>query len=261
VVGLRVRFDQAVIVDTTAGAPTLRLETGAVDRDAVHVAGSGAELIFSYVVQAGDNSPDLDIASAAALLSNGATIRNAGGLDAVLALPLPGGPDSIAAQHALVIDGVAPAVTSVTVPPAGNYASGQALDFVVQFDQAVMVTGGVPSIAITLDEGGSAAAAYVSGSGSNSLTFRYVVAPAHRDPTGIALAASIAANGATLRDAAGNNAALALAALPSTAGIVIVQGAPAFATPITVPAMSPWALLLLVLAVGMLSIPLSHRRD
>lgn len=106
---LIVTFDQVVLVDSSGGVPTLMLETGAIDRSAVYVAGSGdATLTFSYTVQAGDDSADLDYRSDTALELNGATIRSLGGFDAVLTLPAVGGPGSIAGQHDIVIDGIVP---------------------------------------------------------------------------------------------------------------------------------------------------------
>jgi Domain of unknown function (DUF4347) len=109
VITTTITFDQAVIVDASGGTPSLLLETGAIDRQAVYVSGSGSNtLTFSYVVQAGDTTARLDYASSAALALNGGSIRSATQFDAVLALPTPGGGDSLAAQHAIQIDGVAP---------------------------------------------------------------------------------------------------------------------------------------------------------
>lgn len=57
-VHINVLFDMPVAV---AGSPRLWLETGAVDREALYLRGSGtANLTFAYVVQAGDTSAGLD---------------------------------------------------------------------------------------------------------------------------------------------------------------------------------------------------------
>ncbi|MEE1612961.1 hypothetical protein [Microvirga sp. CF3016] len=104
-----VSFDQAVTVNTGPGTPTLLLETGAVDRQATYVSGSGSAILtFAYTVQEGDVSADLDYHSTAALVLNGATIRNAAQDDAILTLPVPGGAGSIAGRHAIVIENAAP---------------------------------------------------------------------------------------------------------------------------------------------------------
>ncbi len=88
------------------------------------------------------------------------------------------------------VDNIAPAVVSVAVPAAGAYVTGQNLDFTVTFSQAVTVNlaGGTPRLALTLDIGGTVYAAYVSGSGTTALNFRYTVAADNNDDTGIAWA-------------------------------------------------------------------------
>ncbi|NVK42951.1 MAG: DUF4347 domain-containing protein [Oceanospirillaceae bacterium] len=235
---LSVTFDQAVTVDTTGGAPTLLLETGAVDRQATYLSGSGTDtLIFSYTVQAGDLSADLDYQSSAALSLNGATIRNTGGDDAILTLPATGSADSLAGQHALVIDGIAPTVTSVGVPADGTYVAGQTLDFTVNFNEAVIVTtaSGTPRLAIDLDTGGTVYADYLSGTGTSALLFRYSVQNGQQDSTGIAIGASLEPNGGTLRDAVGNDAATTLIGTGNTSG-VLIDAVPPTVDSVTVPA-------------------------
>ncbi|MBO2930644.1 autotransporter-associated beta strand repeat-containing protein, partial [Pseudomonas otitidis] len=126
------------------------------------------------------------------------------------------------------IDSRAPAVTSVGVPANGTYLTGNTLDFTVNFDEAVTVdtTGGTPRLAITLDTGGTVYANYVSGSGGTALVFRLTVASGQQDSNGIAVGASLDANGATLRDAAGNNAQTVLNNVGSTAGVLVDAAAP-----------------------------------
>ncbi|BBT18129.1 hypothetical protein WP8S17C03_41780 [Metapseudomonas otitidis] len=126
------------------------------------------------------------------------------------------------------IDSRAPAVTSVSVPANGTYVAGNTLDFTVNFDEAVTVdtTGGTPRLAITLDTGGTVYANYVSGSGGTALVFRLTVASGQQDSNGIAVGASLDANGATLRDTAGNNAQTVLNNVGSTAGVLVDTAAP-----------------------------------
>jgi trimeric autotransporter adhesin len=237
-IALTVAFDQAVVVDTTGGSPTLLLETGTVDRTATYVSGSGTNtLTFNYVVQSGDASADLDYASTSALALNGATLRNAGGDDAILTLPAVGSASSLAGQQALVIDAVAPTVTSVSVPANGGYATGQTLDFTVNLSEAVVVdtTGGTPRIAVTLDTGGTVYADYLSGSGTSALVFRLTVASGQFDTTGIAVASSIDLHGGTLTDAMGNAAITTLNTVGSTTGVLVDAIAPTIAS-LSVPA-------------------------
>ncbi|MGX5725123.1 beta strand repeat-containing protein [Metapseudomonas otitidis] len=126
------------------------------------------------------------------------------------------------------IDSRAPAVTSVGVPANGTYLTGNTLDFTVNFDEAVTVdtSGGTPRLAITLDTGGTVYANYLSGSGGTALVFRLTVASGQQDSNGIAVGTSLDANGATLRDAAGNNAQTVLNNVGSTAGVLVDAAAP-----------------------------------
>jgi VCBS repeat-containing protein len=136
VVLLTVRFDQTLVVDTTGGTPALLLETGAVDRNAVYVSGSGTNtLTFSYTVQAGDVSPDLDYVSPGALTLNGATIRNVFGDDATLTLPTVGGAGSIGGQDAVVIDGIRPTANIVVADTA--LTVGETSPVTITFSEAV----------------------------------------------------------------------------------------------------------------------------
>jgi len=228
-ISLTVALDQVVNVDTTGGTPTLLLETGTVDRNATYVSGSGTNtLTFSYTVQAGDNSSDLDYQSTAAFVLNGATIKNVTNDDAILTLPSLAGVNSIAGQKAIVIDGVAPTVSSVSVPGNATYVAGQNLDFTVNLSENVVVdtTGGTPRIAITLDTGGTVYASYLSGSGTSSLVFRTTVTTGQMDINGLNIANNLDLNGGTLRDNAGNNANTTLNNIASSSGVYIDAIAP-----------------------------------
>jgi hypothetical protein len=104
VINLVVQFSETVFVNTTYGTPRLQLETGAIDRYAIYTGGSGTNtLSFSYTVQAGDSSADLDQISSSALELNGGTIKDAAGNNANFSLAAPGGVGSLAANAAIVI--------------------------------------------------------------------------------------------------------------------------------------------------------------
>ncbi|PII38594.1 hemolysin [Sinorhizobium meliloti CCBAU 01290] len=221
---LTVTFDGAVNVDTTGGTPTLLLETGATD-GSLHISRVPIEYaVLQLHVQAGDLTPDLDYAALTALAANGAAIRSATNVDADLTLPTPGGANSIAAQNNIVVDGVAPTVTSVGVPAAGTYKFGDSLNFTVNFHEAVIVdtTNGVPRLTVILDTGGTAYADYVAGSGSTALGFRLTVADNQADWTGITLG-PLTLNGAAISDSAGNSALRTLNNIAPT-DFVLVDG-------------------------------------
>ncbi len=217
---LEVNFDQAVIVDTSGGSPTLLLETGAVDRVATYVSGSGSStLVFSYSVQAGDVSADLNYQSTAALQLNGSTLKAGSGDAAWLTLPATGTASALAGGADLMIDGAQPLIASVSVPAAGSYNAGDTLSFSVSLDEAVSVSGGTPRLA--LDIGGvTRYATLVSGSGSSTLVFEYQVQAGDTDADGIAVS-SLDANGATLQDTAGNDLNVTLNGVADSSAVLV----------------------------------------
>jgi hypothetical protein len=109
IVSIQVTFSGAV---TVSGTPQLTLETGSTDRTIDFTSGSGTStLTFSYTVQAGDTSADLDYISTSALGLNSGTIKDAAGNNAVLTLASPGASNSLGGSKAIVIDGVTPTVS------------------------------------------------------------------------------------------------------------------------------------------------------
>ena len=137
-------------------------------------------------------------------------------------LSMVGGGKVIAGSGISVTGGSAlPTGTTTTTPPAdttaptiasiaasgtgitggtGNLNAGDTVSLAVTFSEAVTVSGGRPSL--VLNDGGTAT--YSSGSGSATLTFTHTV-QAGQNVADLAVA-SVALNGATLKDAAGNAA-------------------------------------------------------
>jgi len=213
-----VTFSENVNVVTTAGTPTILLETGTTDRTASYVSGTGTNtLTFNYSVQAGDTTPDLNYVATNSLTLNGGTISDAALNDAVPTLPATGAANSLAGNKAIVIDTTSPAVASVSSSTAdGSYGAGNTIAVTVTFTDPVTVTG-TPQI--QLETGPTDRLAnYVSGSGTATLTFNYLVQPSDTSNDLDYLATnSLTLNGGTIRDAALNNAILTLAN-PGAAG-------------------------------------------
>ncbi len=222
-VAVTVNFSKAVIV---TGTPQLTLETGTTDAVLNYASGSGTTaLTFNYTVTTGHSSPDLDYASTSALALNSGTIRDAATNDATLTLASPGAANSLGANKNLVIDGIAPTVSSVSVPANATYSSGQNLDFTVNTSENVTVNtgGGTPRIALTIGAT-TRYASYVSGSGTSALLFRYAVDISDGDSDGIAVAGSLDLNSGTIQDAAGNAITTTLNAVGSTTAVLVLNG-------------------------------------
>ena len=103
--------------------------------------------------------------------------------------------------------------------------AGDVLSVTVTMSEATTVTG-TPQLALTIG-GTTVQAQYASGSGGTALVFNYTVLAGQTDANGIAIAAdSLALNGGTLQDAAGNNATLTHAAVADNAGYRVDTSAP-----------------------------------
>ena len=213
IVAIDVNFTEAVII---TGAPQLTLETGSSDAVLTYSGPTGTPLTtltFSYTVASGHSSADLDCQAAGALTLNGGTINDANGNAATRTLPIGASAGSLRTNKALVIDAVAPTVSSVTSSTTnGAYQAGQDISIQVTFAEAVTVTG-IPQL--TLETGATDAVVdYVSGSGTNTLTFTYSISPGE-DSIDLEYQSTnaLVLNGGTISDAIGNPATLTLPTL------------------------------------------------
>ena len=177
-VSIQVSFSRAVTVNTSSGTPTLELETGATNRTATYASGSGTtSLTFSYTVSTGDVAADLDYASTTALALNGGTIKDSSSYDAILTLVAPGATGSLGANKALVVDGIAPTVTSVTIPAKadGSYTTGTNIEVWVNFSETVDANA-VTNLRLLLETGATDRyATYLRGDPDVSYVFGYTV--------------------------------------------------------------------------------------
>ena len=142
-------------------------------------------LTFSYLVKQGDSDPDgIEFTNGVIGLSGGASItRN--GSNALITFAPPTTAD-------MRVDGITPKLQGVSAPPNKTYVAGEKLQFVATYDEAVSVTG-TPRIAILI---GSATqnATFVTGNGTATLLFEYVVQAGDNDDNGIIMGTAIDIN-------------------------------------------------------------------
>jgi hypothetical protein len=162
-VTVQVNFSENV---TVTGTPQLTLETGTTDRVVNYASGSGSStLVFTYTVQAGDTSADLDYLSTTALALNSGTIQDAAGNNATLTLASPGAANSLGANKAIVIDTTAPTISAIALS-GSPAASATSISYAVTFAESVT---GVDTSDFTLTTTGTSAGTItgVTGSGSS----------------------------------------------------------------------------------------------
>ncbi|MCV3290765.1 hypothetical protein LZT28_21515, partial [Aeromonas media] len=235
VVSVTVTMNEATVVDTSGGTPRVALNIGGSTVYANYVSGSGtASLLFQYTILAGQTDANGISIVANGLEAHGGTLSDAAGNDANLSHSL------VADNASYLVDTTAPVVSGVSsTTAAGTYGVGSVISIQVSFSEAVTVSG-TPQL--TLETGATDRTInYVSGSGSNTLTFNYTVQAGDTSADLDYLsAAALGLNGGTIRDAAGNNATLTLPS-PGAAGslganeaIVINTSAPTVDTSIVV---------------------------
>ncbi|MFM4705261.1 cadherin domain-containing protein [Aeromonas bivalvium] len=234
-VSITVTMNEATLVNTAGGTPRLMLNIGGNPVYADYVSGSGtASLVFQYTVLANQTDANGISIIANGLQTNGGILSDAAGNAANLAH------DAVADNANFLVDTTSPVVNGVSsATAAGTYGVGDVISIQVSFSEAVTVSG-TPQL--TLETGTTDRAInYVSGSGSNTLTFNYTVQAGDTSADLDYLSSgALTLNGGIIHDAAGNFAALTLPA-PGTAGslganeaIVIDTSAPASNTSIVV---------------------------
>lgn len=211
---------------TVTGSPRLALTVGSSTLYATYHSGSGSTgLTFRYTV--GPTHQDLDgIAITSSLDLNSGTIRDAGN-NSLSSLSFT--PPNVSG---IIVDGASPYILSVTPPSAATYKTSDSVNFTVTYSTAVTITGS-PRIPITVGSSGLFAT-YVSGSGTDTLVFRYTVLAGHADSDGITSASPVELNSGTIKSSGGVDALLTFT--PPSTNLVLVDGIDIALSSITPPA-------------------------
>ena len=217
-IDVAITFNQVVHV---TGSPMLALSIGADTRQATYHAGSGTtRLTFRYIVRAGDYDDDGISIGAGPTSLTGGVIQDDAGNDArrtFRAIPRD-------AEHR--VGARQPQVVSVSIDPAGarTYVLGDSIDIKVAFTEVVHVTG-QPTLAVAIGPA-TRRARLLRGSGTDTLTFRYVVQASDYDEDGIGIAAGPASlAGGTIQGRYGNDVERTFAALHSEGHTVFARPA------------------------------------
>lgn len=204
---ISVRFSEPVAV---TGVPTLSLNSSLTTTAPIQGGQHTDTLTFSYTPLPGDDASDLNV-----LLINVPGAIDIGGPDgsANLTLPASGGVGALNYHNNIVVETIDPTVTNVFSTVANTaYGPGAVIPVRVTFSEPVFVASGTPTL--TLETGiTDTVVSYASGSGTNVLVFTYTVGSGQDSADldyiigggGPALQ-PLSANGATIRDAASNDA-------------------------------------------------------
>ena len=223
-----ITFSENVIV---SGTPRIPFNISADSRYLDYVSGSGSKnLLFEYNVTLGENDYD-GISLGNVIDFNGGAIQDASANLIVQNFTSPLTPG-------ILVDAKEPKVININPPAANTYYVGQGMYFIVNFDRDVNIVG-TPRLPILLNSDAPTPvyADYLSGNGTSSIIFQYIVQNSKSDPDGITIANYLELNGGTIR---GNNlldASLDLStpvSLINTSGVLIDSVLPMI-TGLTVP--------------------------
>jgi hypothetical protein len=175
--------------------------------------------VFDGTIAAGTATVQADGSwSTSVTLTNGPNTLTAQDTD-------PAGNTGVSSPVTYTLNTTAPTVSSIVTSGTGitngngDLNAGKAMTLTVNFSAPVTVNtaGGSPTLALN----DSGTAAYVGGSGTSALTFSYTVAAGQNTPD--LVVSSFNLNGATIKDAATNNAVLSGATNYNPAGILQID--------------------------------------
>ncbi len=212
-------------VVSVTGSPRLSLTVGATASFATYASGSNSnQLVFTYTVPGGAlDTNGITVSNTLAL--NGGTILDAGGnAQAPLTFTAP-------TLTGVLVDAASPTISSVTPPANATYTTAGNLNFTVNFNEAVTVTG-LPALQFVIGTQ-TVNATYLSGTGTAAIIFRYTVVTNDNDNNGVNTLSPLILNGGTLKDSIGNNAALTFTA--AALASVRVDTAPPLISSVTLP--------------------------
>ncbi len=189
------------------GTPSLSITIGASTVAAPLISGAGSKnLLFQYTVLVSEN--DADGVALNSLALNGATMTftNSGTTTNCDISTV-----TSRTYSSVLVDNTGPTLTGFSlVTPPGFYNEGDAIVFSATYSEPVIVGTPAPSIGLTFNTGASAT--YVSGSGTNTINFQYLVSATQVDLDGYGFSSTNIINGASISDASGNPAAINISA-------------------------------------------------
>ncbi|RYZ74411.1 MAG: LamG domain-containing protein, partial [Proteobacteria bacterium] len=186
-----VTFSEAVWM-TNSTAISIQLSTGSTNRLAANPTGDGtATLTFTYQVQAGDVSSDLDYLGTNSLsLGANGLIKDLVGNNAVLTLQTPGAANSIAYQKAIIIDTSAPIAPTITAPGAYSTSNVSIVSGAAETGSTVTIKSGSTVIGTAVASAGAYSATLGSPLGNGD----YVITAIATDVAGNVSAVSTTLN-------------------------------------------------------------------
>lgn len=220
------RFSEPVILQGS-GFPSLGLTMGSRSRSATYVSGNGTDsMVFRYIVAADDLAPDGIKIAQSISQSNVQLTDHAGNPASVnFANPLQ--------AREILIDAVAPTVSSIQLPAAKTYRAGDSLAFVFTFSKALVLPAQPGTVNLKLTIGNvDRDVSLVKSLVDNQLIATYIVRPGDLDKNGVSIGTALYITGAPPTDGVGNSIATVYKA-GSLANVKIDAVSPVFVSAAT----------------------------
>jgi hypothetical protein len=209
-------FNEAVEVDTTGGTPRVEMTLDSGTVFATYDSGSETNVLtFVYTIQDEDEAQEGPVLVSPIDLNDGTIVDADGEDDTLLVFGIPD-------LAAFPIDAVAPEIDSVTVEEdETNVDNPDPVTITVVYDEPVVVTVDEGAVVINLFENDGETpigdAELTGGTGTDTLTFEYVVQEGDSEETGIKVGPDIILSGdAEIKDAAGNDAEIEFEQITTT---------------------------------------------
>jgi hypothetical protein len=211
-----ITFDETVTLNN--GNILIELETGTTDQS-VTISTVNASLTASgtYTVQTDDNSNDLN---ANGITLSAGTLLDAAGNSANLSIP---GGNNLADNAALIVDGSAPEIVSVTSSSAdNNYGVDSNIDVTVEFSELVTLSGG--ELLIQMETGTVDRTVTISSISSSIYGYGTYTVQAGDESSDLSVNGPLTLSGGNIQDGAGNDADLAVPVNISDGSDIIIDG-------------------------------------
>jgi hypothetical protein len=216
------RFSEKITVSNT-GIPSITLAIGTRSRVALYIAGDHTDTLLLRYIIAPDDFDNDGIKTTSVITLNNALVRDIAGNTAQLNF-------TSNLQNDILIDAIAPVISSVQLPANKTYRTGDTLQFVFTFSKGLILTSKnePPLVKLTIGNTGKDLL-FTKQNGAGNLLFDYIIQYGDLDKNGIGIAPSITLNNSRLTDSVGNPANIGFKTA-SSANIKIDAVSPVFTT-------------------------------
>lgn len=216
----KLTFSEPVYLNNSSRKPYLSINIGTSIRQASVYLIKDSTLYFRYIIKSGDTD-SIGITWKNYILLNGNSITDAIGNAALLNF-------EVKQQNKITVDGNAPEIRQIILPPGKYYLLSDSLIFTVQFSERIQINGEQKDVRFIFSTQTGNREASLLRVSQNQLTFGYKIPKDVWDKVGVQPISLQISKATILQDTAGNPANLSFPKSYSNTGIFIDAGIPYF---------------------------------